>query len=172
VSLAADVRVGVDEVRLREYRRGDLDAIFALDVVCFEPPFRFTREAMRRFAEAKSALTVIAESGEEIAGFSIAQVERVGGARAAYVVTLDVAPEWRRRGLAQRMMRQIEEQARAAQCVEMALHVSVENESAVRFYERAGYERTQVVRDFYGRGRDALVYFKMLVQSSVAPAAE
>lgn len=153
---------GGGAVELREYRRGDLDAIFALDVVCFEPPFRFTREAMRRFAEAKNALTVIAESGAEIVGFAIVHVERAGDARAGYVVTLDVAPEWRRRGLAQRMMRRIEERAHAAQCAEMALHVSVENESAVRFYERAGYERSHVVRDFYGCGRNAWVYRKAL----------
>jgi ribosomal protein S18 acetylase RimI-like enzyme len=88
-----------------------------------------------------------------------------------YVVTLDVAPGVRRQGLAQRMMEHIEEQARAEGCGAMALHVSVENEDAIRFYERMGYRRSHVAESFYGRGRNAFVYRKALGGSSVASQA-
>ena len=50
------------EMRLREYSGRDLGIIFALDEVCFEPPFRFSARAMRQFAEARNALTVVAEN--------------------------------------------------------------------------------------------------------------
>jgi ribosomal-protein-alanine N-acetyltransferase len=153
-------------MRLRGYERGDLAAIFALDEICFAPPFRFTLTAMRRFAEARHALTVIverdSEQGTQIVGFCIAHVEREGETRVSYVVTLDVAPGVRRQGLAQRMMERIEEQARAVGCGAMALHVSVENEGAIRFYERMRYLRSHVTESFYGRGRDAFVYRKVL----------
>ena len=86
----------MDSLTLRDYRPGDSEAMYALDLVCFEPPFRFSRAAMRGFAEAVGALTVLAEAQGELAGFCIAQLEKQN----AYVVTLDVAPTWRRRGLA------------------------------------------------------------------------
>lgn len=154
-------------VRLREYASGDLQAIFALDEICFEQPFRFSLPLMRRFAEARNALTVIAHlenpSGpSKIVGFCIAHVEHAGGHRVAYVVTLDVAPEQRRHGLAQRMLRQIEEEAQDSGCIAMALHVSTENDAAIRFYERMGYERSRAARSFYGLGRHAWVYRKPL----------
>lgn len=117
---------------------------------------------MRRFAEAKNALSVIAERGKAIAGFCIAHVERAHGEQVGYIVTLDVAPAERRRGLAARMMHEIESQARAAGCAAMALHVSVENSGAVRFYERMGYALWRLAPGFYGRERDAMVYRKML----------
>jgi len=151
-------------MRLREYTESDLGTIFALDEVCFEPPFRFSARAMRQFVEARNALTVVAESESsgEIAGFCIAHVERARKGLVAYVVTLDVAPQHRRHGLARTMMERIEEQAREADCDAVALHVSVENEGAIAFYESEGYERSHMVKSFYGLGRHAYLYRKAL----------
>ena len=151
-------------MRLREYNSSDLDTIFALDEVCFAPPFRFSERAMRQFAEARNALTVIAEDDatREIAGFCIAHVERARKGLVAYVVTLDVAPEYRRHGLARQMMQSIEQQALDTECDAVELHVSVENEGAIAFYEREGYERSRTVKSFYGLGRHAYVYRKAL----------
>ena len=150
-------------MRLREYSERDLEAIFALDVVCFEPPFRFSVRAMKQFAEARNALTVVAETDSgEIAGFCIAHVERARKGLTAYVVTLDVAPQYRRHGLARQMMERIEHQAAEAECDEVALHVSVDNDGAIAFYEREGYERSHMVKSFYGLGRHAYVYRKSL----------
>ena len=143
---------------LREYRAGDLEAMYALDLVCFEPVFRFSMRAMRRFAGAAGAVTVVAEAEGELAGFTIVQMEREVG----YVVTLDVAPAWRRRGLARRLMEEAEAQVRAAGGVRMELHVFVGNVGAVLFYEWMGYGRTGRVEAFYARGMDALVYGKRL----------
>jgi ribosomal-protein-alanine N-acetyltransferase len=160
-------------VRVRRYRRADLAHIFALDEICFEPPFRFTLGAMRRFAEAQNALAVVAEDEADnvsrIVGFCILHVELAGGDRIGYIVTLDVAPDHRRRGLARRMMSEMQQRARAAGCCSMALHVSVENEGATRFYERDGYARSHLARSFYGRGRDAWVYRKDLLAAGDDP---
>jgi len=130
--------------------------MYTLDVTCFEPVFRFSRRAMRGFAEAENAVTVLAEAGGELAGFCIAQIEGQIG----YVVTLDVAPAWRRRGLARSLMAALESRVRENGAVSMALHVYVGNESAMRFYEKIGYGRVGMAERFYGRGMDALVYRK------------
>ncbi len=150
-------------MRLREYNSGDLGTIFALDEVCFEPPFRFSARVMQQFAEARNALTVVAENETgEVAAFCIAHVERAGKGLRAYVVTLDVAPQYRRHGLARQMMERIEKQAVEAGCEGLALHVSVDNEGAIAFYESEGYEQSHMVKSFYGLGRHAYVYRKEL----------
>ncbi|HEV2576212.1 MAG TPA: N-acetyltransferase [Acidobacteriaceae bacterium] len=159
-------------MRLREYNPSDLGAIFALDEVCFAKPFRFSERAMQQFAEARNALTIIAddEASGEIAGFCIAHVERARKGLVTYVVTLDVDPKYRRHGLARRMMQSIEEQASDAGCEAVELHVWVENDGAIAFYEREGYERSHMVKSFYGLGRHAYVYRKPL--ESAARRAE
>jgi len=143
---------------LRDYRDGDLEAMFRLDEACFQEPFRFTHAAMRRFAESRKARAVIAESAGALAGFAILHVE----GRVGYVVTLDVAEDFRRQRLALRLMQALEHQAAETDCAVVGLHVFVGNEGAIRFYERAGYVRTGDVPGFYGDGFDAWAYRKAL----------
>ncbi len=147
----------------RVLRRGsaaDLEAMFRLDVLCFAEPFRFSRDAMRRFATRKNAGVYVVEGGGEQAGFVIVQVE--GGGTVGYVVTLDVRPEMRREGVARQLMEAAERHAREAGAAQMMLHVYAGNAGAVAFYERAGYERLGMEAEFYGVGMDAWVYGKGL----------
>ena len=146
----------MEDVTLRDYRAGDSEAMHALDVVCFEPVFQFSRRAMRGFAEARGAITVLAEANGELVGFCVVQMEEQLG----YVVTLDVAASWRRQGLARRLMDEVESRVRAAGGLGMVLHVYKGNLGAMRFYESMEYGRAGMVQGFYGRGLDALVYRK------------
>jgi len=152
----------VSDFLFRGYRAGDLEAMYALDMVCFEEPFRFSRREMRTFAEARGAKVVIAELDGVLAGFCIVQVEAAKRGGLGYVVTLDVAMEFRRRGLAARLMERVEGEALAVGCAEMRLHVFTGNEAAIRFYERTGYEFVRRDVGFYGAVMDALVYRKVL----------
>lgn len=119
---------------------------------------------MRAFAEEPDAIVRIAllASGK-IVGFVIVHIEPLAGKQRAYVVTLDVAEEYRRRGVAQMLLSQAEEYAAAAGAKWMELHVFTGNHGAIRFYESSGYGRVEVRRRFYGRaGLNAFVYRKDL----------
>ena len=153
-----EVEMDTNDVTLRGYRADDWEAMYALDLICFEPHFRFSRRTMRGFAEAPNAIALLAEVEGRLAGFSVAHVEEAVG----YVVTLDVAPGWRRKGLAARLMAEVEARVRASGARRMALHVFMDNQAAVNFYEALTYERLDVAEGFYGRGLDAFVYVKQL----------
>jgi ribosomal-protein-alanine N-acetyltransferase len=146
----------MDEMTLRDYRPGDWEAMYALDLVCFEPVFQFSRRTMRSFAEEPGAVTLLAEADGELVGFCIAHLEEKTG----YVVTLDVAPAWRRCGVARLLMEEVEARVHAAGGLGMALHVYTGNVGAMQFYEALGYGRVSIAKGFYGRGMDALVYRK------------
>ena len=130
----------------------------ALDLLCFEPVFRFSRGAMRGFAEAPGAITVLAEAQGKLAGFCIAQLEDSTG----YIVTLDVVPAWHRRGLARRLMAEVESRLHSAGALQMQLHVFTGNTAAIRFYEGIGYAQTGVAENFYAQNLHALLYRKTL----------
>ena len=136
--------------------------MYALDVACFEKPFRFTRGAMRRFAEAKKARVVVAEEDGALVGFVILEVEENDEGRNGYVVTLDVEPAFRRRGIAGVLMREVERLARRDGFDAMVLHVFTGNDAAIRFYANAGFVRSHRVEGFYAPGVDAWVYSKRL----------
>lgn len=151
----------MDLVAMRRYREDDLRAMFEMDVLCFEEPFRFNRRSMKRFAEERNAIVLVAErtggespeSGEaetKMAGFVIVHVERKADGLRGYVVTLDVAPGERRGGIAGQLMSEAERLSEAAGAQQMELHVFERNLGAIQFYERRGYERIGIARGFYG----------------------
>ena len=120
---------------------------------------------MRGFAEAPGAITILAETQRELAnpeselaGFCIAHLED----RTGYVVTLDVAPEWRRRGLALRLMAEVESRLQQAGATEMELHVFTGNAAAIRFYQSIGYTQAGTAIDFYAPHLHAFLYRKKL----------
>ncbi|WP_158786653.1 GNAT family N-acetyltransferase [Granulicella sp. L46] len=149
-------------ITLRPYRVNDLDAMHALDVECFDKPFRFSRGAMRRFAEAKKARVVIAEDNDALVGFVILDIEETEEGRFGYIVTLDISPGYRRRGVAGQLMEQVEREALREGCAAVVLHVFTGNEPAIRFYAGRGFVRSHRENDFYGRGIDAWVFHKPL----------
>ena len=141
--------------------------MYELDLVCFEVPFRFDYETMRRVVEDPAAIVIVAESGGELAGFIVVHPVRRKGGIAGYVVTLDVAPRFRRLGLALELLAETESEAAEAGADGIALHVFVGNAGAIAFYERAGYLRGPRKAGFYGQGLDAWTYWRALSQEAV-----
>jgi len=152
-----------DEIFLRDYRAPDLEAMFQLDKACFSEEFRFDRRAMRVFAEEQDAVVRIAETEQgELVGFVIVHLEAFVTGGRGYVVTLDVAPDHRRTGMARRLMEDAEASVRTVGVQRMELHVYQRNEEAIRFYEGREYRRVGARPGFYGPGLDAWVYRKAL----------
>ncbi|MEO6924023.1 MAG: GNAT family N-acetyltransferase [Bryocella sp.] len=145
-------------MKLRKYTDEDVEKLFRLDEQCFPLPFRFSLEAMRRFASSSKAFVPMAEMDGELVGFVILHVEGTAG----YIVTLDVAEAYRRKGIAQALMQQVEAHAREAACEVLVLHVFDRNQSAIAFYDHAGFEEVDRDENFYGEGLHALVYRRLL----------
>ncbi len=151
------------------YRDGDYQEMYRLDLDCFSKPFQFDLWTMKQAAEASSAIVAIAEedrrdpSRYRMEGFVILHIEEKRDQRYAYLITIDVAPSARRSGIGSVMLTHAEQQARAAGIRRVALHVAIDNEPAIRFYERQQYERVGLAPGYYhDAGLDALIYRKQL----------
>jgi ribosomal protein S18 acetylase RimI-like enzyme len=158
----------------RPYRPADFAAIYAVEEICFQPPLRFSRATMRSIVIGPRSAAWIAEEDAEadgnpeengkLTGFAIVEWEGEpqAGPRAAYIQTVEVAPEFRGRGIASELLRRIEDSARAAGAGSIWLHVDAANSAAIRLYERQGYRRQGREEHYYARRRAALVYAKPL----------
>ena len=146
---------------LRDVRPSDFEALYRLDQVCFEEGIAYSRAELSRFLSVPSAEGVVAEDAGEIAGFAIGYLAR---GRIAHVVTLDVHPRRRRRGLGRALLENLLERFSKAEAREARLEVSVENPAAIAFYGTLGYLRRRVIRDYYGTGRDAFEMRKPLAR--------
>jgi ribosomal protein S18 acetylase RimI-like enzyme len=149
-------------VNYRLYTPNDFTALYAIEELCFQPPFRFGRQYMRRLVARTDTATWIAEEEGRITGFAIAEWTRQAGEGAAYIQTIEVTPEQRGRGIARQLLSRIEDSARAAGSASIWLHVATENMVAVRLYETNGYGFEGRMESYYGSGRAALVFSKPL----------
>lgn len=73
-----------------------------------------------------------------------------------HVITVDVAPEARRQGIGQELMRNAEAYYRARGARGMRLEAAVNNAGALAFYARLGYHMTRLLPGYYAADLDAL----------------
>lgn len=159
-------------MQYRLYSPEDFEDLYAVEQVCFQPPFRFGRGYMHRLVRRTATATWLAEEGGRMAGFAIVEMAKSAGEMAGYIVTLEVLPEFRRRGAGRELLRLVEQSARDAHVRTLWLHVDVTNSGAIRLYEAHGFHGEGRVENFYAARRAALVYKKKLpeVEDNVGEA--
>jgi ribosomal-protein-alanine N-acetyltransferase len=138
---------------LRDARIEDLEALYRLDAICFEPGIAYTRHDLRRFLRLQTARSAVAEIGGEVAGFALGHRPRQG---VAHVLTLDVHPRFRRRGLGEALLREVLSRLGEDGATETRLEVDVTNSAAIAFYERFGFRTLRRLENYYAAGRPAL----------------
>lgn len=90
-----------------------------------------------------------------------------------HVMTLGVHPNYRRRGLASRLLRQLKIiSMERKQCHAIYLHVLDSNKEAIALYETNNFERVRLLKNYYhidGRDRCAYLYVLHIKRTSEAP---
>ncbi len=158
-------------MRLREWDpanphiEADLDRLYALDQVCFHPGVAYTRAELRAFLAHPSAFSVLLEevSGSRpdepaaLLGFSIGRTLRSRGRPMFHIITIDVDPGARRRGIGSRLMDWMVARGQALKVHALRLEVAVDNEDALSFYGKLGFEEVGRIPGYYLGKTDALV---------------
>ncbi|CEL99543.1 unnamed protein product [Vitrella brassicaformis CCMP3155] len=99
---------------------------------------------------------VAATPDDTIAGYIIGKVEGSNDSWHGHVTALSIAPDFRKTGLAQRLMAYLEDVCdRIHGCFFMDLFVRPSNTVAVRFYRKLGYVVWRVVSGYYSGSEDA-----------------
>lgn len=149
-------------MRVRRARRRDLDDLVRLERVF--PGDRVSRASFAHFIDAPTADVWVAvedDGGRErVIGDAIVGYRR--GFHAARLYSLVTDPERRGRGVAGALLEAAERAAIERGVVSMRLEVRVDNEVAIGFYERRGYEVVGRTHDFYEDHSDALRMRKRL----------
>lgn len=124
---------------------GDLDAVMRLAAATPEAPHwsRSIYEAFLDGAEAKRIL--VAEHPVGLAGFIVGQIV----ADSCELEAMVVAPQHRRAGVGRALLAALTAWASSRHTSKMQLEVRCQNDSAIAFYERAGFTRDGLRRAYY-----------------------
>jgi GNAT superfamily N-acetyltransferase len=124
-----------------------LSLLFAQETELTPDPERQARGLRLIIEQPKIGQIYCATDGDSVVGmvsilFTVSTAE---GGRAAWLEDMIVHPNWRGQGIGERLLHEAIRQARAAGCSRITLLTDATNHSAMRFYGRAGFVRSQMV---------------------------
>lgn len=148
---------GGRKLNIRPAAREDMPVLFALDRACFRPGIAYSRAELEYFVFHPRSVSIVTEDDSGVAGFAVVEFLPERGQTLGHIVTIDVAPAMRRRGVGRALMESIATVCREKQAARTRLEVAVDNDAALAFYRLLGFVETGRIRGFYLGKLDALV---------------
>jgi len=148
------------EYLIRPLTDKHLDEVLRLNVRCFRNGENYTKHTFNYLlGESRNLSYRIVTSTGEMVGFVFVLVNEDGS---AHLTTIGVAPEHRRRQLANRLLAHVEESLRRRSILTVVLEVRISNTVAQDLYRNLGYAVVQRLTKYYNNGEDCYLMIKSL----------
>jgi ribosomal-protein-alanine N-acetyltransferase len=134
----------------------DLSPLRTLEKICF-PVDVWPLFDMIGVLTFPGVVRLKATQDGEMVGFIAADIRRAQNL--AWISTLGVLPEYRRRGIAKTLLRDCEARLTVPK---VRLSVRASNQPATRLYASVGYQQYSIWSRYYSDGEDALILEKSL----------
>ena len=145
-----------------EYKTGfaslnDVDQIMKIEASGISHPW--TRDSIEALIndENKTALKAYVDDGSVIAYVGASYV-----LDEAEIGNICVLPGYRGRGVGKALLNALMDELKSRGVTVVFLEVESDNSNAVALYEKAGFVQYNTRKDYYGEGRDAMLYRRSL----------
>ncbi len=141
----------------------DVRALRQLDRRCFKAIDTFSWYEFLGFCTWPNVIALKAVAGDRLIGFIAGDQRRSEGH--TIIVTLAVDPDYQRRGIGTRLLREVEERS-ARSVARLQLMVRISNLPALHLYRKLDYHIVETWSRYYEDGEDAYVMEKTLTLPS------
>ena len=147
------------EPKIRVAEEADLSMIHRIEVGSYPDPW--PRSIFFLMRGRAPDLFLVAETEDTIVGYTLGEVERKSGSKVGHVMNIAISEAWRRRGLALRLLDELEGRFRLRGAESVYLEVRASNSSARKLYRKRGYIEVGSLPGYY-REEDGLAMEKPL----------
>jgi len=144
---------------IRPAKAGDLDALVALEIACFEGD-RISRRQFNYLLKKGNASILVAELDGKLVGDLVLLYSRATSVARLYSIAVD--ERMRGKGIARMLMQAAEREAWDHRRAYLRLEVRKDNHAAIRLYQSLGYRRLGEHPDYYDDHMDAWRFEKSL----------
>ncbi len=139
----------------------DLDPLLRLNIRCFRNGENYTKHTFNYLLTQPQSLGfgAVTPTGDMV-GFILVMNNPDGS---AHITTIGVAPEHRRRGVAEMLIGRVDSSLRDRAVSTIVLEVRVSNFAAQRLYLNSGYTIVQRMIRYYHNGEDGYLMMKSIV---------
>jgi len=127
----------------------DLSKLYEIEIACFDRE-AFSRLQLASMLKSYNSIALVAKIDSEIAGFIIGVIFVERNQLAGHILTIDVSPKNRRRGIGICLLQEIEKLFRSKGVKTSTLEVREDNLAGISLYEKAGYKKVGKLRNYYG----------------------
>ena len=132
-----------------------LEKLYRIEKDCFNKD-AYSKEYLSYLLTNSNSVRLVAKIDEEIAGFVIGLVFENAAIPIGHIYTLDVAPKNRRIGVGSRLLKELERVFTLRGVKICFLETPLDDQVARSFYRKNNYTETQLLRDYYARGRHGI----------------
>jgi [ribosomal protein S18]-alanine N-acetyltransferase len=137
-----------------------LERLYEIEKECFVEE-AFTKKQIALLLTDYNSISLTASENEEIVGFIVGMVYPDGKAVNGHILTIDVSPSHRRKGIGQMLLQEMESiflQKGVQACL---LEVREGNAIAISLYHKLGYEEIGRLENYYGNAHG--IYLKKIL---------
>lgn len=140
----------------------DLDTLHMIEQQSFTKE-AWSKRQIATFLEDSDSISLTVRAKGKIVGFVIGLVNQYNGMKTGHIVTIDVLPNYRRKGAGLTLLKSIEQEFKNIGVKVSYLEVSEDNLAAIRLYRKAGYVEFERLENYYSRGRHGVRLEKPLL---------
>lgn len=126
-----------------------LDRLYEIETECFETE-AFTKQQIAYLLTDYNSVGLVAKVNGEIAGFIIGKVYANGKSATGHILTIDVSPKHRRRGIGLKLLHEIEKAFTDKGVKICCLEAREDNTAALNLYRKHGYKIVGRLKNYYG----------------------
>jgi ribosomal-protein-alanine acetyltransferase len=125
-----------------------LDQLYEIEMECFAKE-AFTKQQIASLLTNYNSVNLVAKMNSEIIGFIIGIIYFERRALTGHILTIDVSPIHRRRGVAQKLLQETEKIFKEKGVKACRLEVREDNIAALGLYQKLGYKKVAKLENYY-----------------------
>lgn len=137
-----------------------LDRLHEIEMECFAQE-AFTRKQIAQLLTDYNSVGLVAREDDRISGFIMAMIYVDRHALSGHILTIDVSPAHRRKGIGQMLLQEIEKIFKIKGVKTSHLEVREDNVAAISLYRKLGYRKIGRLKNYYGNAHG--IYLKKVL---------
>jgi ribosomal-protein-alanine acetyltransferase len=138
------------EIRIETATIKQLDKLYTIEEQCFNEE-AFSRQQISYLLTDYNTIALEAKNNADIAGFIIAQIDVDDNTEFGHIVTLNIPPNYRKKGVATQLLQEIQLLLKQRGISECRLEVREDNHPAIKLYQKLGYQTMGKLDRYYGK---------------------
>jgi ribosomal protein S18 acetylase RimI-like enzyme len=125
----------------------DFKRIIELEYLCFPGDLAYSKRQLRYLLTKANSTVLVETNNKVIRGFIIVLYRK--GTKVAGIETINVDPQYRKKGVALRLLNAAEAGMRKKGIKKIRLEVSTTNHAAIILYGNAGFQKKSILKNYY-----------------------